>query len=877
MVTPHAQPPGNARHCHALRLRLDAPADAGALTERFVRLAGRGGLWAERVPFACDDPKGARRRARELARPVDADRGARAVLIEYTDGRSDLMVVAHRSAFDRRALHRLAAATLDGGAALDEGAAPAGAGAQVSLPDAGHAPAWGLGDPELGDDASAVYRLPLPAGTDRDPERWRAALAVVLSRYEPGTPHARAAGVGLLFDLDGEGEYVPCLAPLHPLTITVGRGTGGAVELRCDYRLGWVSEPIAIQFARHLAQAHRHVTGSADIFDEAERARVLDLGRPSRPLRTTPRRIPDVFAERAAERPDAVALSDTDAEVTYGELDQWSTRLAHGLRAAGVGDGALVGVCLERSAELVAVLLAVLKAGAVYVPLDPAYPTERLAYTAEDSCVAVVVSTLSEFPGLPGLEVLTPAQVLELGADGADGPPASSASPGEAAYVIYTSGSTGRPKGVLVPHANVVALVDATRDDFALGPADVWTFFHSVAFDFSVWEIWGCLLTGGRLVVVPYWVSRSPEQFHHLLAVREVTVLSQTPSAFAQLAEADRARPERLPVRLVVFGGEPLDTRGLLPWLDRYPESRCRLVNMFGITETTVHVTAEIITRRLALAGSRSVGRPIPGWRVYVLDETGRPVPPGVAGEIHVSGAGVALGYLHRRELTEERFPADPFGGGRMYRTGDRGRLRPDGALEHLGRLDNQVKLRGFRIELDEIRSVLAECPGVVAAAVTLRQADPGDAATGRIDGYVVLSGNSTGEVSSAVAVRERISRVLPDYMLPATVTALPALPMTANGKVDLAALPEPAVSGSGRNSELAAGEDDFSGELLQVWSQVFGFPVGASDSFWDLGGNSLLAVRMSAAMRERGLPSLHPRTLYANPTVRALAVALRS
>nr|WP_020638003.1 amino acid adenylation domain-containing protein [Amycolatopsis balhimycina] len=859
MVVP-SQSSGNARHCHALRLRLETPPDAGTLAKRFASFAEPGALWAERVPFAGDDPAGCRRRARELARPVDARRGARAALIEYSDGRADLVVVAHRAAFDGLALRLLAAATLDGGPA------PARAEGRARPSEADHVPAWGLGDRRLGHDEPAEFRVTLPSGTDRDPERWEAALAAVLTRYEPGEPPGRPAGAGVLFDLDGEGEYVPCLAPPFPLTVTVGRGTGGTAELRCQYRPGRVSPPVAAQFVRHLIEAHR--SAGAGIFDAAERERVLALGRPSRVLTSTPRRIPEVFAERAAERPDAIALSDEDGQVTYAELDRWSDRLANGLRAAGVGTGALVGVCLDRSAELVAVLLAVLKAGAAYVPLDPAYPAERLAYTVEDARLAVVITTHTGFPGCRGVRVLTPGSVAEPGDTGR--PPAVGTGPEEAAYVIYTSGSTGRPKGVLVSHVNVVALVDATRDDFALGAADVWTFFHSIAFDFSVWEIWGCLLTGGHLVVVPYWVSRSPEQVHELLAERGVTVLSQTPSAFAPLAEVDRTRHERLPVRLVVFGGEPLDTRSLLPWLDRYPETRCRLVNMFGITETTVHVTAETITRWHALTGSRSVGRPIPGWRVSVLDERGRLVPPGVAGEIHVAGSGVALGYLHRPRLTGERFPRDPFGAGRMYRTGDRGRLRPDGVLEHLGRLDNQVKLRGFRIELDEIRSVLVECAGVVAAAVTLHRADAAAAATDRLDAYVVLSEGTTA------AVRERIGRILPDHMVPATVTALPALPMTANGKVDLAALPGPAAPEPGAEDEPPAG-DDLTGELLAVWRQVLGSAVGATDSFWELGGNSLLAMRIAAAMRERGLPPLHPRALYLNPTVRALAAALRS
>jgi acyl-coenzyme A synthetase/AMP-(fatty) acid ligase len=400
----------------------------------------------------------------------------------------------------------------------------------------------------------------------------------------------------------------------------------------------------------------------------------------------------------------------------------------------------------------------------------------------------------------------------------------------------------------------------------------VWTFFHSAAFDFSVWEIWGCLLTGGHLVVVPYEVSRSPEQFHDLLAERGVTVLNQTPSSFTQLVAVDRVAERDLAVRLVIFGGEPLDGRAVLPWLDRRPESRCRLVNMYGITETTVHVTAADVTRSTALAGSRSVGRPLPGWAVRVLDEKLRPVPPGVPGEIYVGGAGVAIGYLNRPDLTAERFRTDPASGDRWYRSGDRGRLLPDGTLEHLGRLDDQVKLRGFRIELDEIRGVLAECPGVAAAAVVVRRSDPADPATARVDAYVVA------EAGATPAVGEHAARMLPRYMCPATVTFLAGLPMTPNGKVDRAALPEPVRPGTDRAAASApVGEDRLAGDLVDVWQQVFGCPVDVSDNFFELGGNSLLAVRMAALMRTRALPRLHPRTLYLHPTVRGLADALRS
>jgi acyl-coenzyme A synthetase/AMP-(fatty) acid ligase len=390
--------------------------------------------------------------------------------------------------------------------------------------------------------------------------------------------------------------------------------------------------------------------------------------------------------------------------------------------------------------------------------------------------------------------------------------------------------------------------------------------FHSSAFDFSVWEIWGCLLTGGRLVVVPYFVSRDPERFRDLLAGEGVTVLSQTPSAFAPLVDAAHVD---LRVRLVVFGGEPLDARMLLPWFDRHPESACRMVNMFGITETTVHVTAQTVTRAEALAASRSVGPALPGWRLYVMDPAGRLVPPGVAGEIYVGGAGVALGYLNQAELTAERFLPDPYAGGTMYRSGDRGRLLPDGRLEHLGRLDSQVKIRGFRIEVDEIRSVLLEDPGVRAAAVVARRGDPDDAATARIDAYVVVAGTDTG------SVRSRAARILPEYMVPATVTAVATLPLTANGKLDTSKLPAPALSAASKPDSRPTGDDDLADTLAGVWAEVLGVPVGPDDDFFELGGNSLFAVRIGAAMRARGLPAVRLRDLFRNPTIRAVVSAV--
>ncbi|QFR03213.1 amino acid adenylation domain-containing protein [Streptomyces phaeolivaceus] len=849
------------------------------------------GLWIEDVPVPAAHPLAERRRHTELARPADAPRK---VLLRYADGPHDLIVVAPRDRWDRTALGRLAA-----GAPIAPATAPADSAAPTTAPTTArpHAPAWGLGE----DGPTVPHLFSLADGGDET--TWLAALAVTLRRYDPestpviGTDHGcftveRAptlgelkpspvdgpAFVGLLFDeAEVPGAYVPCLAPPFPLTLSVFRDADGW-RLRCDHVGTDVSTEMAVQFTRHLVHVHGHVLGApgsavddVDPLDEAERDRVAALGRPPHPLVGAPTGVPEAFARIVGATPNRIAVTDGAADLTYRELDDRATVLAHGLRAHGVAAGDRVGVCLERTAELLVALLAVLKTGAAYVPVDPAYPAARVAHTARDAELSVMITRLPGFPDVPGCAPVTPDELLDAAPESGEATELPAVAPDAAAYVIYTSGSTGRPKGVEVPHRNVVALIDATRDTYGFGAEDVWTWFHSSAFDFSVWEIWGCLLTGGRLVVVPYFLSREPDRFRDLLVAEKVTVLSQTPSAFAQLLDVDHTR---VGIRLVVFGGEPLDARMLLPWVDRHPESVCRVVNMFGITETTVHVTHQTLTRRLALAATRSVGPALPGWHLYVTDGAGRLLPPGVAGEICVGGAGVALGYLGQEELTARRFVPDPFTGGTMYRSGDLGRLRPDGRLEHLGRIDSQVKIRGFRIELDEIRAVLLEDPDVRSAAVVARRDDSADAATARIDAYVVLAG---GDAST---VRKRAATLLPDHMLPATVTPLPSLPLTGNGKLDTTRLPAPtppAVPAVPAQDTGPTTGDGLADRLRDIWGEVLGRPVGLDDDFFELGGNSLLAVRIGAALRARGLPSLRLRELYRHPTVRETAEKLAS
>ncbi|HYX23529.1 MAG TPA: amino acid adenylation domain-containing protein, partial [Thermoanaerobaculia bacterium] len=504
------------------------------------------------------------------------------------------------------------------------------------------------------------------------------------------------------------------------------------------------------------------------------------------------------FAEQAARSLKATAVICEGERLSYGDLEARSNQLARYLVRLGVLPGDLVGLCLERSVEMVVAILGVLKAGAAYVPLDPAYPQERLAFLVADSRPPVVLTqdslaALLPEPG-PDTRVVFVDRDAERLARELTSAPRVVVSAEHPAYVIYTSGSTGQPKGVVVRHGNALRLFSATERWFGFGPQDVWTLFHSYAFDFSVWEIWGALLYGGRLVVVPYWVSRSPEAFYELLRTERVTVLSQTPSAFRQLIWAEEAvlagaEPD-LALRYVIFGGEALEPASLAPWFERHGDERPRLINMYGITETTVHVTWREVVREDVARAVSAVGCPIPDLGVYLLDSALQPVPVGVPGEIHVGGAGLAEGYLGRPELTAERFIPNPFGeaGSRLYRSGDLARRLPDGDLEYLGRIDHQVKIRGFRIELGEIESALVRHPAV-REAVVLAVDDPERAGDRRLVAWVVPS---AGEAPSLSDLRSFVGQSLPDYMLPSALVLLDALPLTANGKIDRRALPAP-------------------------------------------------------------------------------------
>ncbi len=643
------------------------------------------------------------------------------------------------------------------------------------------------------------------------------------------------------------------------------------------YRTDLLDADFIAGLTRHLGVLLRGAVADPDamvdalpILDADERRAVIALGE-ARASGGATRALHRWFEAVAAAHPGAVAVIDGLDQLSYAELNQRANQLARALVTHGVVPGQRVGLCVERSAAIVIGELAILKAGAAYVPLDPALPTDRLAFYASDAALEVVVTQRALVGRLAGTQaraICLDEPLAHAGDDlaverGADDP----------AYVIYTSGSTGRPKGVVVSHHNVARLFTETERWFGFGRDDVWTLFHSYAFDFSVWEIWGALLYGGRVVVVSTAASQSPELLHQLLSSEGVTVLSQTPSAFQELSGVDaRIRGGRLALRWIIFGGEALAPAMLQRWVERHGDQAPRLINMYGITETCVHVTYRPITAADVTGRTTSpIGAPIGDLDVHVLDEHLAPVPAGVPGELYVGGAGVALGYLHRAELTAARFIADPFRAGpgrRLYRTGDLARYSvARGELEYLGRIDSQVKIRGFRIELGEIEHALRAQPEV-RDAIVLAEAD-------YLIAYVVPRHDAIVRTDDALAsaLRDAVATALPAYMVPTAVVRIDRVPRNHNGKIDRAALPAwTGARGAVQDHEPPQGAIEQ--RIAAIWTELLPVErVGRTDRFFHIGGHSLLATRMILRVREALAVELPILSIFETPMLADFAL----
>ncbi len=607
---------------------------------------------------------------------------------------------------------------------------------------------------------------------------------------------------------------------------------------------------------------------------ETDQLRALDGRREIRPAHPALHRW---FEDRARVDPDAEAVRFLGRGLTYAQLDAESNRLARLLIAGGVRPGDKVAMLLERTPLIPIAVLAIIKTGAAYVPLDPSWPPQQAELVLCDCAPTAILTETA----LQHVVADHDAPILQLDAlDLSDQPGTGvdiEVNDDDVAYVIYTSGSTGRPKGVEVTHANVMRLFSATEGLVEFTSADRWTMFHSIAFDFSVWELWGPLLYGGCVVMVPYLETRTPRAFRELLSRERITVLNQTPSAFRLLRDADAEAATPLYLRYVIFGGERLTSSDLIPWIEAHGDSHPDLINMYGITETTVHVTFRRLRREDVLGGRGSrIGRPIPDLECLLTDAAGNLVPLGVRGEICVAGPGLAKGYLGQPELTGQRFVPHPFRPReRLYRSGDVGRRLPSGEIDYFGRLDHQVQLHGFRIELGEVENAVSGLEEVVACHAMVRHDD----AKPRLVAYVVTS---TGEQLPINSSRQKLTARLPGYMLPSAIVTVESLPLTANGKIDQRALPAPMVAAGAPSAtpsettdstrNLAASTVD---QIRQVFAEVLGLPsVGADDNFFDIGGDSIYAVQLSAKARALGL-AVEVQDLFQCQTPEQLAAGM--
>ena len=581
----------------------------------------------------------------------------------------------------------------------------------------------------------------------------------------------------------------------------------------------------------------------------------------------------EVFETTCRRHGNRIAVSGSGRELTYRELDALAGRVAGALIDAGVSRGECVGIRIDRTPDAVVAQVGAVKAGAVFVPLDVGVPTERMRSMVADAGIRVIL-TAGKVPEDAEIDDIRSIDVRRLDEDAAsDVDGCRAVGLDELAYVIFTSGSTGRPKGVGVTHRNVSRLLRATRRHFRFRATDVWAVCHALGFDFSIWEIWGALLTGGCAVVVPYSTVRSPEELLDVISDKQITILSQTPSAFQQLSSVavERSNLDGWSVRAIVFGGESLQCESLRPWVTKFGMDTPQLINMYGITEATVHTTYRALgTDDVSEPAGSVIGVALDDCSVYVVDGGMKPVPVGAAGELYIGGAGVAREYVGAPGLTASRFVPDPFGeepGARLYRTGDVVRWRASGELEYLGRGDHQVKLRGHRIELGEVEAVLRQHGDVEQAVVLLHR-------TGSPERLVAYVAARAGGVLEASAVRRWMGTRLPGYMVPSAVVVVEDFPLTGHGKVDRRALSRLPLELDERGEGVAP-RTPLEEVVSEVWGDVLGHPVGIEDNFFDCGGHSLLATQVVSRLRQTLQREVPVRLLFEAPTVRELASRL--
>ena len=665
----------------------------------------------------------------------------------------------------------------------------------------------------------------------------------------------------------------------------------GQLELKIDYDKACFSDEVMESLLRHMTNFMLHVIEDAKqainqvkILDTAERQQILiDWNDTSAPY-PKDKTIHELFEAQVNKTPKNIAVVFEDEQLTYKALNEKANQLASLIRAKykkqnkkDLKPDSLIGLCVERSLDMSIGILGILKAGAAYVPLDPDYPQDRIEYMIEDAKPGLTITQEAIVAKDGFLDQLHHDELLIIDSDEVKAELEKQSAknldkvngPNDLAYVIYTSGSTGRPNGVLLPHHNVRRLFLATEDQYQFDHEDVWTLFHSYAFDFSVWEIWGPLLHGGKLVVVPHSVTRDPELFYDMAFKEKVTVLNQTPGAFQQFIDIDSQRAKKIDsLRYVIFGGDALNTEILRPWWVNHAEKKPLLVNMYGITETTVHVTYNALSKNdLAQEKVGLIGQSIKDLQSYILDNNLNPCPIGAPGELYIGGAGLARGYLNQEELTKERFIPNPFAdevglpkSDRIYKTGDLVRWLPDGNIEYLGRTDFQVKIRGFRIELGEIENTLAQHSAISQVTVI----DKNKEGQKYLAAYYVAGKDK--EAPEVEDLRSHLSGKLPDYMVPADFVKLDEMPLTPNGKINRKALPDPDMSLMGE--AYVAPRNEIEEKLARIWCDILKLEqIGIHDNFFSVGGDSILSIQIVSRVRSSGF-EMSVRDLFKYSTI---------
>jgi amino acid adenylation domain-containing protein/non-ribosomal peptide synthase protein (TIGR01720 family) len=662
-------------------------------------------------------------------------------------------------------------------------------------------------------------------------------------------------------DLTVSGLVTETVTAKYDLTLALEEtpdGLHGVIEYNTDLFAAATIERLAGHYRMLLSgfvADPAAPVAALPLLSPAERNRLLNLWHgPARPARPAEPTIARLIEAQVRRTPEAEAVIDGTARYSYRDLNRRANRLAHHLRSLGVGPEVPVGVCTDRSIDMVVALLAVLKADGAYVPLDPAYPAERVALMLEDACVPVVVTQGRAAAGLPASgAVLVRLDGGDVPADGPDHDPDFTPPDAHAlAYILYTSGSTGRPKGVAIEQRSVTTFLAWAHSVFSSAELSAVLAATSICFDLSVFELFAPLTAGGKVVL-----ADNALHLPDLPAAGEVTLINTVPSAIAALLQVDGIPPAAATINLA---GEPLKNT-LVQALYRRP-GIAKVYNLYGPSEDTTYSTF-VLTERGAERGP-TIGRPIAETRAHILDHYGQPVPVGVPGELHLGGEGLARGYYGRPDLTAEKFIPDPFGppGGRLYRTGDLARWLPDGSIDFLGRLDHQVKLRGFRIELGEIEAVLSRHPDVAECVVMMREDQPGQK---RLATYIAPRGTPP----DGAVLKAHLAAHLPDYMVPSALVVLPALPQTPNGKLDRRALPVPETES---RDQAAAPRNATERVLAQIWSEVLGRPLpGIHDNFFELGGDSIISLQIVARARQAGL-HLTPRQIFQHQTIARLA-----